>query len=54
MARLGVKIAKQNSKGAPKDGGFRDVSPRKSVGSQYTNPSKAKAKGMEHKVGKLG
>jgi len=42
MARLGVKIAKQNSKGAPKDGGFRDVSPRKSVGSQYTNPSKAK------------
>lgn len=40
---VGVKIAKQSSKGAPKDGNFRDVSPaRENPGCPYTNPSKAK------------
>ena len=42
MARLGVKIARQNKSGAPKDGNFRDMSPRKEVGGPYNNPSKAK------------
>jgi hypothetical protein len=51
---VGIKIAKQASKGAPKDGCARDVTPRKEVGGPYNNPSKVQAKGMEHKVGKLG
>ena len=42
MAKIGIKIARQGNKGAPKDGGFRDVSPRKEVGGPYNNPSKAK------------
>ena len=52
---VGIKIAKQASKGAPKDGGFKDINPAKeNPQCPYTNPSKAQAKGMEHKVGKLG
>jgi hypothetical protein len=52
---VGMKMAKQPSKGAPKDGCFRDISPVKNnPQNPYTNPSKAVAKGMEHKVGKLG
>jgi hypothetical protein len=39
---VGIKIASQKSKGAPKDGGFRDITPRKEVGGPYNNPSKAK------------
>jgi len=52
---IGIKIAKQPSKGAPKDGGFRDVRPVKNNPQcPYTNPAKAVAKGMATKVGKLG
>ncbi len=52
---VGIKFAKQPSKGAPKDGGFRDISPTKNKPQcPYTNPAKAEKKGMEHKVGKLG
>ena len=50
---VGMRMAKQASRGAPKDGCFRDVSPRKQT-NECPNPSKAVAKGMEHKVGKLG
>ena len=54
-AEVGIKIAKQSSKGAPKDGCFRDMNPvKENPQCPYTNPSKAQAKGMEHKVGKLG
>lgn len=52
---VGIKIAKQKSKGAPKDGDFKDISPAKeNPQCPYTNPSKAQVKGMEHKIGKLG
>ena len=50
---VGIKIAKQASKGAPRDGCARDVSPRKET-SGCPNPSKVVVKGMEHKTGKLG
>lgn len=54
-AMVGMKMAKQPSKGAPKDGGFRDISPAKeNPQCPYTNPAKCQPKGMEHKVGKLG
>lgn len=54
-AMVGMKMAKQPSKGAPKDGGFRDISPAKeNPQCPYTNPSKCQSKGMEHKTGKLG
>ena len=54
-AAVGMKMAKQNSKGAPKDGCSRDITPAtQNPGCPYTNPSKAQAKGMEHKVGKMG
>ena len=46
----GTKIASKQTK----DGGFKGVTPRKEVGGPYNNPSKAQAKGTEHKVGKLG
>ncbi len=50
-AAVGIKIASKQTK----DGNFKDVRPIKSVAQcPYTNPSKAVAKGMEHKVGKLG
>ena len=40
-AAIGIKFAKQPSKGAPKDGCFRDVSPVKNnPQNPYTNPSK--------------
>lgn len=47
---VGIKIAKQSSKGAPKDGCFRDVTPRKET-MQSPNPSKPVAKGVDHKLG---
>ena len=54
-AMMGMKMAKQPSKGAPKDGCFRDMNPAsENPQCPYTNPSKVVAKGMEHKVGKLG
>ena len=41
MARLGVTIARQNKKGAPKDAGFRDISPvKRNPQNPYTNPAK--------------
>lgn len=41
-AAVGIKIASQNSKGAPKDGNFEDISPAtENPGCPYTNPSKA-------------
>ena len=40
-AAVGIKIAKQPSKGAPKDGNFRDVTPVKNnPQNPYTNPAK--------------
>ena len=40
MASIGIKIARQKSKGAPKDAGFRDISPTKNKPQcPYTNPS---------------
>ncbi len=48
---VGMKMAKRTIK----DGCSRDITPAKeNPGCPYTNPSKAVAKGMEHKVGKLG
>jgi len=42
---VGMKMAKQGSKGAPKDGCFRDISPAtENPQCPYTNP--AKPKGM--------
>lgn len=39
---VGMKIAKQASKGAPKDGCFRDINPAsENPQCPYTNPSKA-------------
>lgn len=44
-----------NSKVKIRDGNFREISPAKeNPHCPYTNPSKAQAKGMEHKFGKLG
>jgi hypothetical protein len=51
----GFTFASQPSKGGPKDQGFRNITPTKTVPRcSYTNPSKPVTKGMEHKVGKLG
>jgi hypothetical protein len=37
---VGIKMAKQPSKGASKDGGFRDISPTKNKPQcPYTNPA---------------
>jgi len=48
---VGNQIAKKQIK----DGLYRSVQPvKENPGCPYTNPSKAKAKGMEHKIGKLG
>ena len=44
-AQVGIKIAKQPSKGAPKDGNFRDVNPvKENPQCPYTNPAKAERK----------
>ena len=54
---VGIQIAKQKSKGAPKDGGFRDVSPvSKNPQCPYTNPAVAttETRGTPKVVGKLG
>lgn len=56
-ASIGIRMAKQKSKGAPKDGDFRDVSPvKRNPQNPYTNPSrvKDKARGIEPIIGKLG
>lgn len=47
---VGIKIASKQTK----DGNFKSVTPRKTVGGPYNHPSKPVVKGMEHKVGKLG
>jgi len=51
---VGIKIAKQRSKGAPKSDHLDSIPVKENPQCPYTNPSKAQAKGMEHKVGKLG
>lgn len=54
---VGIKFAKQPSKGAPKDGGFRDVTPAKhNPQCPYTNPAKANRtmQGTPKVTGKLG
>jgi hypothetical protein len=54
-ASVGISFAKQPSKGAPKDGNFRGITPVKNnPQNPYNNPSRPVTKGMEHKVGKLG
>ena len=56
-ASIGIKFAKQPSKGAPKDGGFRDVRPAKeNPQNPYTNPSKYSGglRGTLPVKGKLG
>ena len=41
MPSIQTKIARQKSKGAPKDAGFRDVTPAKrNPQNPYTNPAK--------------
>lgn len=54
---VGIKMAKQPSKGAPKDGNFRDISPVKNnPQNPYTNPASANRtmQGTPKVVGKLG
>jgi len=56
-AKIGIEIAKQKSKGAPKDGNFRDVEPiSEPPNCPYTNPAKADGtiKGTPTMKGKLG
>ena len=53
-ASVGIKIATQRSKGAPKVDHMEAKGVKNNPQCPYTNPSKAQAKGMEHKVGKLG
>lgn len=56
-AAIGIQFAKQPGKGAPKDGGFRDISPAKNNPQcPYTNPAvPTKAmRGVEPVKGKLG
>jgi hypothetical protein len=57
MAKIGIKFAKQPTKGAPKDGCFRDITPAKeNPQNPYTNPSKVSKtlRGVEPIKGKLG
>ncbi len=54
---VGIKFAKQPSKGAPKDGCFRDITPAKdNPQNPYNNPAKADAtmQGIPKVTGKLG
>ena len=54
---LGIKFAKQPTKGAPKDGGFRDINPTKNKPQcPYTNPAQPSKtlRGTESIKGKLG
>ena len=53
---IGIKFAKQPTKGAPKDGCFRDITPAKNnPQNPYTNPAKGgKGRGTEPIKGKLG
>lgn len=54
---IGIKIAKQNQKGAPKDGGFRDISPvKENPQCPYTNPAvpDREIRGTEAVTRKLG
>lgn len=56
-AMVGIRIAKQKSNGAPKDGGFRDINPaKKNPQNPYANPAKADGtmKGTPKVIGKLG
>ena len=56
-AMIGIRMAKQTSKGAPKDGNFRDKSPiKRNAQNPYTNPSVAKPskRGTVPVIGKLG
>jgi hypothetical protein len=54
---IGMKMAKQPSKGGPRDGCFRDIAPAKdNPGNPYTNPAKADKtmQGTPAVKGKLG
>jgi hypothetical protein len=54
---VGIKIAKQPSKGAPRDGCFRDISPAKeNPQCPYTNPAVASKdkRGVEAVTKKMG
>jgi hypothetical protein len=56
-AAIGIKIAKQPSKGAPKDGNFRDITPAsENPQCPYTNPAVAskEKRGCEAVTKKLG